>query len=298
MARPAESGCLYFPLDCDFYEDRKLRLLRARFGAKAEAVLVRIWCMIYGGEGWYLHLDQDEIALLSESMGGGFSAGYIRDVISESCGRGIFDGAIFAKFCILTSAGIQKRYLGVKTKKKSIPIAQEYWVLPDSYFMGENAALLLKLQFYRVSEEKTAVISEETHISEEQTIQKKKKGKEIKAKQEAGEPGGWAADFAAGDTALENALLEFGRWRREEKKKPLSELAQRRLCTRLSTLTDEAGVQDRSRYMMECLDASIRNGWTDVYGLKEFVDRAPVHTGTGQDRPRAVAAGADISEML
>lgn len=87
MARPPKEGCSYFPLDCDFFNDRKVRLLRAVYGGKAEAVLVRLWCMIYAGAGWWLHLDTDEIALLAESMGGGFSPEYIRDVVLAACER-------------------------------------------------------------------------------------------------------------------------------------------------------------------------------------------------------------------
>lgn len=30
MARPPKEGCSYFPLDCDFFNDRKVRLLRDR----------------------------------------------------------------------------------------------------------------------------------------------------------------------------------------------------------------------------------------------------------------------------
>lgn len=175
MARPAQAGCQYFPLDCNFFNDRKVRMLRGEFGAKAESVLVRLWCMIYSGEGWYVLMDEDEINLLSESMGAGFPPSYIGEVIRGSVRRGLFDEAVFDKFRVLTSEGVQKQYLSIKAKKKIIPIIREYWVLKEAFFKGENEALLLKLQFFSVNAENTAVITEETTVSAEETPQRKEK---------------------------------------------------------------------------------------------------------------------------
>lgn len=177
MARPATNGCQYFPLDCNFFNDRDVRIVRSKFGAKSEIVLIRLWCMIYGGEGWYIHLDDDEIALMAESMGAGFSADYIKDVVWELCRRGLFDKDIFASFRVLTGEGVQKQYLSIRSKKKIIPIISEYWVVPKAFFEGENEPLLLKLHFFSVSAEKTAVIPGETPVSPEETPQKKEKEK-------------------------------------------------------------------------------------------------------------------------
>lgn len=308
MARPPKEGCSYFPLDCDFFNDRKVRLLRAVYGGKAEAVLIRLWCMIYAGAGWWLHLDTDEIALLAESMGGGFSPEYIRDVVLAACERGLFDKDIFAQWQVLTSDGVQKRYLEIKCRKSSIPVIREYWVLPESYFEGENAALLLKLHFYRISAESKAVFTEKTEVNSE-TIQQRKE-KENKAKKS--KPGSARrsargasmeqmrkifADCTRGDDALAQRLLDFAR-NREELGKPLTETAAARLCAKLQRLADDAGVQDRSRYMQQVLDESIANGWQGVFALKEFTDRDVAHQGASADRPRAVQAGADIAQYL
>ena len=188
MARPEKTGCQYFPLDCNFYNDRKVRLLRAEFGAKAEAVLIRRWCAIYQEAGWYARIDEDEIALMAESMGKGFTAGYIREVILGACRRGIFDEAVFAAHRVLTSEGVQKQYLAIKAKKKIIPVIREYWVLKESFFKGENEQLLLKLQFFSISAEKTAVNSGKTPVVTAQTQQKESKGKESESTSAAEDP--------------------------------------------------------------------------------------------------------------
>lgn len=317
MARPAQAGCQYFPLDCDFFNDRKVRLLRAQFGAKAEAVLIRLWCAIYAGAGWYIHLDADEIALMAESMGGGFSADYIGDVIRASCERGLFDKAIFTKCQVLTGEGIQKRYLSIKSRKEKIPIIKEYWVLPESYFEGENAALLLKLQFYSVSAEKTAVIATETPVNEAKTPQSKVKKRKVKeskkaaAKTQRDASEEYPADeriadrfraFAGEDSDLLTALYAFYSMR-EEIKKPLTVTGADRLCTKLRRLAAEARVQNGAAYMIQVLDESTANSWQGVFPLKagEFHDTAPagaVHIGQSGDRPRMIAEGDDILAYL
>jgi len=188
MARPVQTGCQYFPLDCDFFNDRKVRLLRSEFGAKAEAVLIRLWCAIYCNEGWYAHIDDDEIALIAESMGSGFSVGFVKEVIKGACRRGIFDAAVFANFRVLTGEGVQKRYLEIKAKKKTIPVIREYWVLKEAFFKGENESLLLKLQFFSVLAEKTAVNSEITPISDAETPQRKEKERKAEECAAAADP--------------------------------------------------------------------------------------------------------------
>ena len=34
MARPFKAGADYFPMDTDFFQDRKIKLVRGNFGAK------------------------------------------------------------------------------------------------------------------------------------------------------------------------------------------------------------------------------------------------------------------------
>ena len=36
MARPAKKGLEYFPMDTDFFADKKIRLLRGEFGAAGD----------------------------------------------------------------------------------------------------------------------------------------------------------------------------------------------------------------------------------------------------------------------
>ena len=307
MARPEITGCQYFPLDCNFYEDRKVRLLRSEFGAKAETVLIRLWCMIYADSGWYAALTEDDVLLLAESMGPGFGADYIREVVQGSCKRGIFDGAVFAQFHILTSQAIQKRYLAIKCKKKTISVTKEYWLLDKTFFEGENEQLLLKLRFFSASGERTAVITEETPVNAEVTTQRKEK--KTKAKQtkktadktavSVGDPDTILRDFAGADTQLRGMLMDFKADRAERGEKITSRSCVL-LCNRLTKLTDEAQVMDRSGYMCALLRTAIERKWKTVFTADLFKDRAPIHrpTAQGADRPRVVDADTDPMDLL
>lgn len=313
MARPELTGCPYFPLDCSYYNDRKLKLLRGEFGGKAETVVVRLWCMIYADAGYYVKVDDDDVALLADSLGRGFEVGYIKEVIWGSCKRGLFDLAVFTQFHILTSKGAQRRYCEIKKKKKIISVIREYWLLKDTDFEGTDEELLLKLRFFSIYAEKTTVNSEETAVNEEETPQrkvKKSKGKESKESaartQCQGEPEPEVLDLfsslANGNQPLMDSLTGFY-FMRQKMKKPLTLTGAQRLCTKLPRLAKEAGVQNAAAYMTQVLDESIMNSWQGIFPLKsgDFRDSAPadtVHVGQAGDRPRMISEGEDITAYL
>lgn len=301
MARPETPGCRYFPLDCDFYNDRKLRLLTAEFGGKAEAVILRLWCMIYADKGYYLPLSEDDVLLLADSMGRGFTDGYIREVIAGACKRGLFDEAVFANFHVLTSAGIQRRYLEVKAKKRIIPVIKEYWVLPEACEAAGERDPFLKLQFFSISGEKTAVFEEKTQVSEEKNTQKKKKEKQTKAKQNTpARDADIAAQFAAfaGDNAALAAALQAFLQHRAAGKHPLTELAAQRVCRKLDALADAARVQDRSGYQAAILDQSVERGWEGLFAVEDWTDTPQVHHSTRTAASRKIGANADITDFF
>lgn len=302
MARPEQTGCPYFPLDCAYYDDRKLKLLRGEFGGKAETVVVRLWCMIYADQGYYVKVDDDDIVLLADSLGRGFEVTYIREVLQGACRRGLFDKTVFANFHVLTSRGAQRRYCEIKRKKKAISVISEYWLLDSSDFGAGDEELLLKLRFFSISSAKTAVIAEKTAVNSEETTQRKEKEskeKKTKAKRDSAPlgPDRVLRDFAGEDRKLLSRLLDFESSRRAMKK-PMTDAAAERICSKLSRLADEAGVQDRSGYMQQVLDESISNGWQGIFPLKEFRDHVPEHQGSTADRPREIQPGTDITQFL
>ena len=68
MARPMQEGVGYFPKDTAFYQDDKVKLLRAEFGAKGMYLLDYILCELYGKDGYFMKWDRNKcyLALRSE----------------------------------------------------------------------------------------------------------------------------------------------------------------------------------------------------------------------------------------
>ena len=56
MARPPKEGVEYFPLDVDFFQDKKIRLLKAEFGARGLMIVLAAFCRIYSNNGYLLQL--------------------------------------------------------------------------------------------------------------------------------------------------------------------------------------------------------------------------------------------------
>lgn len=125
MARPLKQGLDYFPLDCQL--DIKFELIEAEYGLTGFGVIVKLFQQIYGQNGYYIEWT-DEVALLfAKKIGVG--GGVVSEIVGASIRRGIFNKAIFDKYHILTSVGIQKRYLEAVSRRKNFKIKEEYLLI-------------------------------------------------------------------------------------------------------------------------------------------------------------------------
>lgn len=124
------------------------------------------------------------------------------------------------------------------------------------------------------------------------------------------EPGGMtvAAVFDAfsrgGPGGLYDALMDFDQYRqalaKKDKKKLWTPLAAKKICASVKRLVDEAGVQDRTGYAIAMLNQSIENGWTGVFAVRNFVDKAPaVHIEQpAPDKPRKITKDTTLADLL
>lgn len=112
MGRPLKEGLSFFPCDVDILEDPKVEYITARFGAKGDGIFWRILCKIYR-QGYALPFDEDAARLIARAVGDISLDGLVMDVVFESLKRGLFNEDIFKQFGLLTSRGIQKRYIKI-----------------------------------------------------------------------------------------------------------------------------------------------------------------------------------------
>ena len=138
----AKEGIEYFPLNCRL--DEKFELIEAEFGLKGFAVIVKLLQRIYGEHGYYCEWNED-IALLfaRQVLSCSGANNLIASIVAASVRRGIFDQTLFDKYGILTSRGIQKRYLEITYKRKKVEMKKAYLLLSDAEIKG-NVTILGK----------------------------------------------------------------------------------------------------------------------------------------------------------
>ena len=144
--RQNKVGLDYFELDC--HMDEKIELIEAEYGLKGFAIVVKLYQSIFSGFGYYCEWFPDISVLwarrLGLSHGGdygsvgsasaegslpGFRKNLINDVVAASIRRNIFSKDLFQRYGILTSSGIQKRYLSATSKREKVELKKEYLLI-------------------------------------------------------------------------------------------------------------------------------------------------------------------------
>ena len=108
MARPVKKGLDYFPVDTTW--DIKMKLVKARFGLVGTGCIIELFKTIYS-EGYALKWDDDTRLLFSAENG--IDAETLKSIISFAVLKGVFHAGKLDKLGVLTSSGIQKRWLKV-----------------------------------------------------------------------------------------------------------------------------------------------------------------------------------------
>lgn len=117
-----KDGIPYFPLDCEL--DDKFELIEAEFGLTGFAIVVKLLQRIYGGEGYYCEWTNEVALLFAKRNSTGGSV--VSEIVEASVKRGIFDQNMFEKYRILTSKGIQERYLKAVDRRKQVEVKNQY----------------------------------------------------------------------------------------------------------------------------------------------------------------------------
>ena len=110
LARPIKEGLDYFPLNVVL--NSKFEIIEARFGIKGFAVIVKLFQHIYGTKGYYCEWDEDVLFVFAKRIGVG--ANSVSEILNTAIKKGIFDEKMYKKYSILTSKGIQQRYVEAK----------------------------------------------------------------------------------------------------------------------------------------------------------------------------------------
>jgi hypothetical protein len=117
-----KQGLEYFSLDTTL--DNKFELIEAEFGLVGFGIVVKLYQMIYGQQGYYVEWS-DEVALMFAKKNN-VGVSVVSEVVKTTLKRGIFDEAKFKQYGILTSLGVQKRFLEAVKRRLNAEIKREY----------------------------------------------------------------------------------------------------------------------------------------------------------------------------
>ena len=123
----AGNALRYFTLDC--HMDDSIKLLESEFGLKGFAVIIKLFQKIYGDEGYYCKWNPDVELLFAAGLSTDrepISGNFVSEVIKGCLRRGVFDKDKYQKYGILTSRGIQTRYLEAARRRTSAKLISEY----------------------------------------------------------------------------------------------------------------------------------------------------------------------------
>ena len=134
MGREKKAKLDYFPLDTAFFEDKKIKGLRGKFGNSAVVLYIFILCEIYGDKGYYTVFDDDFLDMVTDEIRE--SEEFVRQVISHLCKRSMLDSTLLTSVNVLTSSAVQRQYQTIKSKngqaENTVEVDGRIWLLSEN----------------------------------------------------------------------------------------------------------------------------------------------------------------------
>ena len=142
MARPPKVSIDYAGWSVNLFDnDPKMDKLLDAQGWCGFGVYFFLCQRAYGSDGYFYKWCYDDCATTARKMGGGIGAGTVKEAVDYCLRIGLFDEGLFVRWGVLTSRGIQKRYIDAIRKRDVKEVIAEYWLLHES----EECEGLLKL---------------------------------------------------------------------------------------------------------------------------------------------------------
>lgn len=136
MARPKKTGLDYFPFDVQFFSNKKIKILKARYGTDGVVLFLFLLCEIYKN-GYYLIWDDDYKYVVADELN--LSDGLIEQVLNFLIERSLLNRILLGSDTFLTSPGIQSRFQeAVKSRavKSPVSVISELWLLSKEKTQG------------------------------------------------------------------------------------------------------------------------------------------------------------------
>jgi hypothetical protein len=159
MSRPQKEGLSYFPLDTDFFNNKKIKALRREHGLIGVLTYINILCKIYAHGYYYKFESIEDLSYdIAEEIANEQLkkvASCVTECIHYLIGTNQIDKGYFERD-VITSRAIQEQYKSSIEKSKRAIKMDEYLLIDISPISGNKS-------------EETPVNSEETRITSEET---------------------------------------------------------------------------------------------------------------------------------
>lgn len=125
----------YYPIEISIFQDAKVQKLIQYQGAKAATVYIYLLCEIYRN-GYYISWNKTIVQLVMQALN--LDVAFVKEVVICCAKVGLFNSEYLYKEEILTSKGIQKRYLRIsKLCNNSITI-EDYSCIENKQSVKQN----------------------------------------------------------------------------------------------------------------------------------------------------------------
>ncbi len=258
MARPLKQGLDYFPLDVGFLQDMKVRRIIKSCGASAISVLIWLLGSCYRDEGYYIWWTEDLPFIVADEIG--VTEGCVQEVVKRALQVGFFDASMKEKHGILTSAGIQKRFLEVTSRRKAAFLRRDFALI--SVNVDNNSINVCNNSINVYSNEQSKVKKSKVKKRKEKESKEKESKEKEEKKNVLSSQDEIIQSYFSSNPKLEKSIK---RWMdmREEKKASVSPTALKKNLTQLKKLSN-GNIEDA----ILIVEQSIENQWLGFWPLK------------------------------
>lgn len=126
MARKAEKGISYYPMNTNFINNKKVKLMVAEFGSTFTwGCLLFLYSKIYDQNGYWLDwLNEDDKLIMAEESK--INLNELNDFVAGCIRRNLFDKETFDTYGILTSDRIQENYIEAKKRCTKFELIRQF----------------------------------------------------------------------------------------------------------------------------------------------------------------------------
>jgi len=135
--RPPKESIDYAGWDVNIFDNEpKIDKLMEAQGCIGFTIYFYLCQKAYGSYGYFYPWCFDDSATTARKIGGGASANSVEETVKLCLRVGLLNEELYDRWQILTSRGIQKRYMQVAAARTNKSVISEYWCLSDEESPG------------------------------------------------------------------------------------------------------------------------------------------------------------------